>query len=124
MCDGCNFGNHPSQIYHIRSFSNPDGCMIPAGWLKQVEKEEGEEEGKKKVEIKKEEVLLFGNLTTTYASFWKNFEKENEERKIEYNVSKPLPLDDTRLRQCGCCGQLPLTCGRRGNRKYYEHQDD
>ena len=129
MCDGCNFGNHPSQIYHIRSFSNPDGCIIPSNWIKQVEKEEGdeegdEEEGKKKAEIKKEEVLLFGDLTTTFASFWKNFKDENKERKIEHNSSKPIPLDDTRLRQCGCCGQLPLTCGRRGNRKYYEHQDD
>ena len=133
MCDGCNFGNHPSQIYHIRSFSNPDGCMIPAAWLKKEEEgDRDEEEGKKKAEIKKEEVqkdvspLLFGDLTTTFASFWKNFKDEDEdkERKFEHDSSKPIPLDDTRIRQCGCCGQFPLTCGRRGNRKYYEHQND
>jgi hypothetical protein len=45
MCDGCNFGNHPSQIYHIRSFSNPDGCMIPSAWLKK------EEEGDRAVTV-------------------------------------------------------------------------
>jgi hypothetical protein len=134
MCDGCNFGNHPSQIYHIRSLSNPNGCIIPSNWIKEQEEEEGkeeeegdEEQGKKKAEeVKKEDIspLLFGDLTTTFASFWKNFKDENKERKIEYNSSKPLPLDDTRLRECGCGGELPLTCGRRGNRKYYEHQYD
>jgi len=129
MCDGCDFQKHPSQIYHIRSSSNPNGCIIPSNWKEEKEEEEeeegDEEEGKKKAENKKVEKdispLLFGNLSKTYAELWKNFKEPNT---VEYNVAKPLPLDDTRLRECGCCGELPLTCGRRGNRKYYEHQYD
>lgn len=136
MCDGCTFlGNHPSQIYHIRSLSNPEGCMIPSTWKEEAEgQEEGdEEEGKKKAEIPKKEKekekdvspLLFGNLSKSYADLWKNFKEEKQKTypEIEYNVAPPLPLG-SKIRECGCCNIMPEICGRKGNRNYYEHQFD